>query len=115
MRSSERGLIVINWMTFYEFAITFRHDHIRKDHRDGRYHALNCEQMYFFANQMYRDKKFPSTCCNYLELKDYISENYSKDIVKGFDLIWEKYKRAKERALDLAHKEALEHEELIKQ
>lgn len=106
---------MINWMTFYEFAISFRHDHIRKDHRDGHYHALNCDQMFFFANQMCRDKKFPRSCYNYLKLKDYVSENYREDIVNGFDLIWQKYKSAKRRALDLAHEEALEHEELIKQ
>ncbi|TBV85416.1 YozE family protein [Lysinibacillus sp. OL1] len=106
---------MINWMSFYEFAITFRHDHIRKEHRGDYFHARNCDMMYHFANQMCRDKKFPSTCCHYLELKNYISDNYREDIVNGFELIWQKYKRAKELALDLAHKEALEHEELIKQ
>ncbi|MFY0516298.1 YozE family protein [Lysinibacillus sp. UGB7] len=100
-----------NWMTFYSFAITFRHEHIRKDRGDGCYHALNCERIFFFANQMYRDKKFPNNSNSYLELKHYVTENYSEDIVIGFELIWKKYKKAKLHALNEAHKEALAHNE----
>lgn len=100
-----------NWMTFYSFAITFRHEHIRKDQEDGCYHALNCERIFFFANQIFRDKKFPNDSNIYEELKQYATENYSEDILIGFELIWKKYEKAKLHALNEAHNEALAHNE----
>lgn len=97
----------MGWMTFFEFAITFRHEHVRNRQRDVGYHALSCEQMYYFANQMVRDKKYPRNSSNYLEIKNYVSENYREDIVDGFEFIWEMYEIAKKQAMDRAHEEAI--------
>ena len=76
-------------MTFYGFALTFRHDM----YGDGS-HALDYMNQFFFANQIFRDKRFPKHSHDYAELKNYVSKNYREDIVEGFDNIWIKFKNA---------------------
>lgn len=75
-------------MTFYRFAITFRHK------MEGGFHQLDSINEFFFANQMYRDIKFPIKCLDYELLKSYVTENYREDIVEGFENIWNKYQKA---------------------
>lgn len=70
-------------MSFYGFAITFRHN------LDG-----TLPSVHFFANQIFRDKKFPRSINEYKELKQYVSEHYREDIVEGFEFIWNKYQIA---------------------
>lgn len=70
-------------MSFYGFAITFRHN------LDG-----TLPSVHFFANQMFRDKKFPRNVSDYNKLKQYVSEHYREDIVEGFEFIWNKYQSA---------------------
>lgn len=97
--------------TFFGYAITFRHEHIRHDRENGLYNALNCDHMYFFANQMYRDKKFPKECYSYSILKHYVTENYTEDCVHGFELIWQIYSKSKMRIIDQEQIDALEYSE----
>lgn len=64
---------------------------------------------------MVRDKKYPRNSSNYLEIKNYIINHYREDIVEGFELIWKIYESAKKLAMERAHKEAIVHNEKIKQ
>lgn len=101
----------MGWMTFFEFAITFRHEHVRNRQREVRNHALESEQMYFFANQIVRDKKYPRNSSNYLEIKNYVIEHFREDIVNGFEIIWKMYESAKKQNTDEAHIEVIDHNE----
>lgn len=78
-------------LTFYRFAITFRHS-IGEVH-EHRLHAMN---RFFFANQMYRDKNFPAQSDSYDELKKYVNEHYREDISDEFEQIWCLYIKTKE-------------------
>ena len=72
-------------MTFYGFAVTFRHNL----NEVGTY-------QFFFANQMFWDKKFPRDSNEYTVLKKYITESYKAGLIEGFENIWNAYQKSKE-------------------